>query len=282
MYGADGYDLALGPQSPANGQLTYGTYAVQNQDNWTWAASTSDPRALETDSKGDRLAATWYSPANFSFDVNFTDGNTHQVALYVVNWDDQGRAETVQVLNASNPGAPALDSQSIPNTNSSSPSYTNTTGGNFENGTYLIWEISGHVTIQVSNTSSPNAVVSGVFFGGSSVSTILISPKTPVLSAMKKRRLIPANHASSHSGFEQIQGEIQYAFGRATATSQPPKASLIATAFWDTRRKRARAVLSSSHRGWTRAGVSIIWTALALLLLSLPYYGARFRQRLDQ
>jgi hypothetical protein len=155
VYGADGYDLANGPQSPANGQLSYGSYTVQNQSNWTWAASTSDPRALETDSQGDRLAATWYSSANFSFDVNFTDGNTHQLALYVMDWDSKGRAETIQIMDATS--GLALDTRTVPD----SPSPTS---ANFVNGTYLVWNISGHVTIKVTSNSGPNAVVSGIYF----------------------------------------------------------------------------------------------------------------------
>jgi hypothetical protein len=155
-YGAGGYDLAGGSQSPAGGQLSYGTYAVENGQIWTWAPSTTDKRALATDALGDRMAATWYAPS-FSFDVNFTDGNTHQVAIYVVDWDSKGRQETVQIADANNPGT-TLDTRGIASSN------TNTTGTNFVNGTYLIWNISGHVTITITSTAGPNAVASGIFF----------------------------------------------------------------------------------------------------------------------
>jgi hypothetical protein len=79
------------------------------------------------------------------------------VALYVVDWDTKGRSETVQIENASNPGT-VLDTRSIVNAN------TNTTGTNFVNGTYLIWNISGHVTITLTPNTGPNAVVSAIFF----------------------------------------------------------------------------------------------------------------------
>ena len=90
-YGSDGYDIANGPQSPANGTLPYGTYAVQNQAEWTWAGTPSDKRALEIDAQGGRTAATWYSTGTFSFDLNFTDASTHQVAVYVLDWDSSGQ-----------------------------------------------------------------------------------------------------------------------------------------------------------------------------------------------
>jgi len=163
-YGGDGYDIAGGSQSPAGGLLNYGSYSLQNQAEWTWASSTSDPRALKIDAQGDRMAATWYTNT-FSFDVNLTDQNAHQVALYVLDWDSQGRSETVQIVNANN-SSDVLDTRSIPEANSSSATYTNTIGTNFVNGAYLVWNITGHVTITITCDGGPNAVVAGIFFGG--------------------------------------------------------------------------------------------------------------------
>jgi len=81
--------------------------------------------------------------------VNLTDGNVHRFALYVVDWDNNGRVETVQIVDA-NTGA-VLDTRNL---------------SNFANGTYLIWNLSGHVRVNVTWTtgSGTNAVVSGVFF----------------------------------------------------------------------------------------------------------------------
>jgi len=145
-YGADGYALAQGPQSnPA-----YATFAVQSQGNWTWNGSTTDPRALAIAGAG-RLAAAWYStPAlqTFSFDVNVTGGSAHQVALYALDWDSKGRSETIQVVDTAT--NTVLDTRSV---------------SNFTNGLYLVWNLSGHVTINVTPTGGTNAVVSGVFFG---------------------------------------------------------------------------------------------------------------------
>jgi hypothetical protein len=49
-----------------------------------------------------------------------------------------------------------LDTESIPG--------NSTTANNFVNGTYFKWKISGHVTINVTLTGGPNAVISGMFF----------------------------------------------------------------------------------------------------------------------
>ena len=149
-YGADGYSLAGDTASIPS----YSTVAVQNQAEWTWTEETTDIRGLQTGNGVGRIAAAWYNSPSFSFDVNFTDGQSHQLALYAVDWDNLGRAETIQVLDAG--------SQTVLNTQSIS---------SFSNGTYLVWSISGHVTVNVIGTGGPNAAVSGVFFGGSSTIT---------------------------------------------------------------------------------------------------------------
>jgi hypothetical protein len=142
MYGADGYSIATDSQSlPA-----YVSFAVQNQLNYSWASTTTDPRALQTGTG--RIATTWYSNSTFNFDVNFIDGNTHRFALYAVDWDTTARAETIQILDANS--NTVLDTRNI---------------SQFNNGIYLVWNISGHVKINVTWTAGSNAVISGAFFG---------------------------------------------------------------------------------------------------------------------
>src|SRR5258708_14123263 len=140
MYGGDGYSIANDSQSIP----TYASFSPQNQSNYTWASSTTDQRALQTGSGSGRIAATWYSSSNFNFDVNLTDGNAHQIALYALDWDSQSRSQTIQILDASSQGV--LDTQNV---------------SSFSTGIYLVWKISGHVTIKVTNTGSSNSVISG-------------------------------------------------------------------------------------------------------------------------
>jgi uncharacterized membrane protein YkoI len=170
VYGADGYSVANDSQSIPS----YATFAVQNQANYTWAASTTDPRALQNGSGTGRIASTWYLSGTFSFDVNFTDGNLHQFALYAVDWDASGRSETIQVVDA-NTGA-LLDTRAL---------------SSFNNGVYLVWSISGHVKINVTWNTGVNAVVSGVFFGGNSggsTETVAVSPQNVTLSAAQQQQ----------------------------------------------------------------------------------------------
>jgi hypothetical protein len=125
---------------------TYAT-ATTTAPNWTWAASTSDVRALQKSAGPDRLAATWYG-YNMTLDVNIVDGGAHRVSLYLLDWDNGGRVERLEVRDAST--NTLLDSRTI---------------SGFTGGQYLNWTIQGHVTINVIYVSGTNAVVSGLFFG---------------------------------------------------------------------------------------------------------------------
>jgi hypothetical protein len=145
VYGAKGYAVAGDSQSIPN----FATFSVSNQNGlWTWITGTSDSRALQTGNNSGRIAAAWYkNHESFVIDVNFTDSQSHGFALYAVDWDSQGRSESIQILDAVT--GQILDTEMI---------------SNFSNGIYLIWNISGHVTINITDDVGANAIVNGVFF----------------------------------------------------------------------------------------------------------------------
>ncbi|MEO7003271.1 MAG: hypothetical protein ABI068_15770 [Ktedonobacterales bacterium] len=145
IYGAMGYvTLADAQQLPPTIQVT-----PANASPFIWAASTSDPRGLQkAATPTDRIAACWYSPTSFTIDVNITDGQTYQLALYLVDWDQLQRAQTVDLLDPTR--NTLLDSHSV---------------AAFGGGEYLVWKVRGHIALQITNSpGSANAVVSGLFF----------------------------------------------------------------------------------------------------------------------
>jgi hypothetical protein len=151
VYGGDGFAIP----NDSTLQPTYGTVTT-TAATYTWNPTTTDPRALlKTTSTTDRAASAWYTTATtgtgatFSFDVNLTDGQIHQIALYCLDLDTSGRAETISVLDANTQAA--LNTQQV---------------SNFSGGIYYAWSITGHVIVKVTYTGGPNAVVSGLFFGG--------------------------------------------------------------------------------------------------------------------
>ncbi|MCU1257635.1 MAG: hypothetical protein JWO80_520, partial [Bryobacterales bacterium] len=155
VYGADGYAIA-------NDSTALPSYAGFNSNNaalYTWDPNGADPRDLQRGSGAGQIASTWFAPAQFAFDVNITDGRTHQIALYALDWDAGSRSETIDILDASTNAV--LDSRSV---------------ASFVAGQYLVWNISGHLTIRVTNQNGPNAVISGVFFGTPQAPAITQNP----------------------------------------------------------------------------------------------------------
>ena len=78
----------------------------------------------------------------------------HQIAVYSAIWDGQARAQIISILDGDNPPT-VLDTQKL---------------SGFDTGVYLVWNVSGHIVLQVANDTatnpaSPNAVISGIFFG---------------------------------------------------------------------------------------------------------------------
>lgn len=141
-YGGEGYRIVRGPQAlPAWAQVT-----ATGATEYTWGTAVSDPRSLDLGG-GARLAATWYSASSFSLNVNLTDGGPHQVAIYSLDPDNQGRTQRVEVLNSS---GNVVDVRVM---------------SGFSQGQYLVWNLSGQFVIRVTKLSGPNAVVSAVFLG---------------------------------------------------------------------------------------------------------------------
>ncbi len=142
VYGHGGYGLA----GDSAVLPSYAQIGVTGAEQWTWEDGTSDGRALQRANGSGRIAATAYG-ASFAIDVKFTDGQSHKLALYSLDWENQERAQLIEIFDAAT-GA-LLDSRMI---------------RHFNGGVYLVWNVSGHVTVRVTNHGWPNAVVSGVFF----------------------------------------------------------------------------------------------------------------------
>ena len=126
-YGLQGSDLAtISPTLPS-----YASIAISGANRFTWASSTTDPRALQTPEDTGRIMAAWYSPSSMTFDVNLTDGQAHNLELYACDYDT-GTARAVDLYDAAT--GDLMDSETI---------------STFDDGVYLQWAIRGHVKIVV-------------------------------------------------------------------------------------------------------------------------------------
>ena len=145
VYGADGYNI-IGDLSS---YPSYASVSPSGQSSYTWSASTSDVRGLQKADTGatDRIAACWYNGSSFTVDVNLTDGKSHLVSLYAVDWD--GPAAPRRSRCWTRRSGAVLDTQTL---------------SSFHNGTYLSWTVSGHVVFRFTPLAG-NAVLGGLFFG---------------------------------------------------------------------------------------------------------------------
>jgi hypothetical protein len=146
VYGQDGYIIP----NDSNSLPGYATIVVPSPSTgptYTWSPSTTDVRALlKSASLTDRIASTYYSSASFTFDVNLTDAQMHELDLYFLDLETTTRAETVSILNANTNAVLATQAMS-----------------NFNGGVYAVFNVQGHVLVQITYTSGLNAVLSGLF-----------------------------------------------------------------------------------------------------------------------
>lgn len=163
VYGSQGYVLA-----PNNSQFPYSQipgYASVNisADTVIWASSTNDSRALQKpgdSGNAKRIAAAWYSTSALTIDLNLTDGQTHRIAFYLLDWDSSGAPNgRVERVDAQDPmTGEILDSRML-----GQPTGDTNPADRFNDGKYLIWNVHGHVRFMITNLNS-TAVLSGVFF----------------------------------------------------------------------------------------------------------------------
>ncbi len=149
-YGGDGYDIPADTSGTDPVIPPYATLSVTGAAAAAWTTSTTDPRALQNAANNGRIASAWFG-STISFNLDITDGQEHQVALYALDYDGYGggRSERVDILDAAT--GSVLDSRTI---------------SSFGQGEYLSWDLTGNVIIRVTNlNANSNAAVSGLFFG---------------------------------------------------------------------------------------------------------------------
>jgi hypothetical protein len=159
VYGADGFQIADGTNNILPPYVSaFNVSANGGSGTYTWANPTSDPRALQVSSgSSTRIASTWFTTSSQLMTINLNDSNMHQIALYFLDWSDNGRAQTITITNASSNAV--LDTETL---------------SSFNNGNYLVWNISGNVNVTIdctSTASGDNPLFSGIFFAPPSAAT---------------------------------------------------------------------------------------------------------------
>ena len=144
-YGTQGYDIVSRPLQPACQRHRH----AQRPVDLYLDDHLVRPRALQVPGSSNRVAAVWYSATSFTVDVNLADGQTHDLELYFLDWDNKGRSEQVQISDAGT--GTVLDTETI---------------SSFTSGVYLDWKVSGNLVITITRQAGANAVLNGVFLDG--------------------------------------------------------------------------------------------------------------------
>ncbi len=145
-YGSVGYALAGWSGSTDLTSLSNATLTLERGSRYQWAPTTTDVRALQSPDKSTRVASTYYNSSQVQAKLSFTAAYSGNLELYAVDWDKGGRRETVTVNGQ-----------------------TAVLSNDFSVGAWMSFPISvaagGTVTITVTRTAGPNAVLSGIFLG---------------------------------------------------------------------------------------------------------------------
>ena len=127
------------------------TLVVEQAGRTRWSSSTTNVRALQGPGGSGRRAAAWTHDSEVRLRIDFTAAWSGDLHLYALDWDNQGRRQTVTVDDGSGPRVAALDTA-------------------FSNGLWIHAPVTvpagGSVRIKLSRTAGTNAVLSGLFLGG--------------------------------------------------------------------------------------------------------------------
>jgi hypothetical protein len=94
---------------------------------------------------GGTIAAEYIDATGFDVGLKLTDGKTHQIALYVAEFDNPGRTESIQAFDDANTAlGPAI------------------TVSNFSLGQYVLFDVSGSVTYHFAGISGGSPVFSAL------------------------------------------------------------------------------------------------------------------------
>ena len=141
FYGAEGYSLARDATTlPAFAQV-----AASQATASLWSGSGTQARFLQRPTGTERFSGVWEHSTTFSINVTLSDGLSHRVALYLMDWGT-ARKQTIEVLDTAS--GIVLDQRPA---------------ASFRDGQYWTWQISGAVRFRITRTAGDTAAVSAVF-----------------------------------------------------------------------------------------------------------------------
>ncbi len=232
-YGYDGGDVVGDQGLSLPAYATVKVTTAGGGGSMTMLPSTSDVRALQKSSSStDREVSFWYSNGvmPIDIDINVTDGKTHAISFYAIDWNSYPLTQTVKVTDGDS-GA-VLDSQTM---------------SSFSGGLYLVWNVSGHVKFAVTPNGAYAAYMYGVFFGipdpSAPPQVISVTPAQPVYISPSSAFTATFNKAMDASTLnantvqlldpsnKPVPATVSYNASTKTVTLQPTNPLTVSTAY---------------------------------------------------
>ena len=147
VYGNTGYVVAGDNIAPTAVNLPATvTYTNTGYGPFYYPSAEGSSTALQRPNGTGQVASAFYSPTSFTVSLAFSDTSTHRIALYLADFDNQNRSESVQAFDANG------------NALTSAVSVSNFTGGQ-----YVLFNVTGNVTFQFAHIAGGSAVLAGLF-----------------------------------------------------------------------------------------------------------------------
>ena len=149
-YGGDGYALLGWNGSSDLVSLPQSSLVLDQGLRYQWIASTTAVQSLQSPDASTRRAACFYDLGQIRLHLVFPAAYSGTLHLYAIDWDTTARRETITINDGSGPRSADISTD-------------------FSQGTWVNAPINvsagGSVTISVTLTAGPNAVLSGIFLG---------------------------------------------------------------------------------------------------------------------
>lgn len=116
---------------------------------FTYAPPAGDLRPLDLPTGAGTIASVWHDPTLFRININCNDFAIHQIAVYCVDYQNAGIQQTVEIWDGE---TNAVLSTTLVKNLATLP-------------VYLVWNITGRVSLSVRNNAAPvEAAVAAIFF----------------------------------------------------------------------------------------------------------------------
>lgn len=147
LYGTKGWLIANQPNNISN-LPSYIATVGSTPPAFKYVQPSGDARPLDLPTGVGTIACVWHDPTTFRIDINCNDFAIHQIAVYCVDYQNLGVEQTMEIwdgeTNAALTTTPVKNLATLP--------------------VYLVWKITGRVSLIVKKTATADAAVAAIFF----------------------------------------------------------------------------------------------------------------------